>query len=214
MWPCTPLTVRCPVQEPRRPIFAISPRRLGLVGSPTRQASNFSPSAASACSIGLVPLTEGPSSSPVMRSEIAPAKIAAGLGDEARGRRGKGRDRAFHVGGAAAIEPAIDDLRRERIDAPALAPADRHHVAMAGEAEMLAWPLAGELGVEVVDPRRPRRLERHAPAGEANGLQRARERIQRARIRRRHARAADQRLRERDGIDRCLHVGLSRAAAR
>ena len=72
MWPCTPCTVRCPVIEPRRPIFIMSPKRALLVGSPTTQASKRTPSLASASSIFLVPLMAGPSSSPVISSEIVP----------------------------------------------------------------------------------------------------------------------------------------------
>jgi hypothetical protein len=61
---------------PRRPILAMSPSALSLVGSPTTQASIFSPRAASACSIFFVPLMEGPSSSPVMSRLIEPWKAA------------------------------------------------------------------------------------------------------------------------------------------
>ena len=60
------------MSEPRRPILIISPNCAGLVGSPTMQASMRSPRAASRSSIGLVPLTAGPSSSPVMSSAMEP----------------------------------------------------------------------------------------------------------------------------------------------
>ena len=54
------------VMLPRRPIFIMSPKRLELVGSPTTQASIFSPRSARRFSILTVPLTAGPSSSPVI----------------------------------------------------------------------------------------------------------------------------------------------------
>ena len=59
---------------PRRPIFIMSPKRLELVGSPTTQASIVSPRSASFFSILTVPLTAGPSSSPVIRRLIEPPK--------------------------------------------------------------------------------------------------------------------------------------------
>ena len=60
---------------PRRPIFIMSPKRLELVGSPTTQASIVSPRSASRFSIFTVPLTAGPSSSPVISRLIAPPKL-------------------------------------------------------------------------------------------------------------------------------------------
>ena len=59
---------------PRRPIFIMSPKRLELVGSPTTQASIVSPRSARRFSILTVPLTAGPSSSPVIRRLIEPPK--------------------------------------------------------------------------------------------------------------------------------------------
>ena len=41
MWPWTPVTVSVPDRLPRRPILSISPSRVGLVGSPTRQTSGI-----------------------------------------------------------------------------------------------------------------------------------------------------------------------------
>jgi len=67
-----PRTVMSTVMLPRRPIFIMSPKRLELVGSPTTQASIVSPRSASAFSILTVPLTAGPSSSPVIRRLIEP----------------------------------------------------------------------------------------------------------------------------------------------
>jgi hypothetical protein len=62
------------VMLPRRPIFIMSPKRLELVGSPTMQASIVSPRSASFFSIFTVPLTAGPSSSPVIKRLIEPPK--------------------------------------------------------------------------------------------------------------------------------------------
>jgi hypothetical protein len=72
VWPWTPRTVSRPVRLPRRPILIISPSRVGLVGSPTRQASSRSPRAFSHSSTGLVPLIATPSSSPVISRLMAP----------------------------------------------------------------------------------------------------------------------------------------------
>src|ERR1019366_6118406 len=55
--------------------------------------------------------------------------------DEALGRRGETRDRAFHVGRAAAIDRPAEHGAAERIDRPGFGIARRHHVSMAGEAE-------------------------------------------------------------------------------
>ncbi len=42
-WPCVPATEIHILTDPRRPIFIMSPSRLTLVGSPTRQASGIEP---------------------------------------------------------------------------------------------------------------------------------------------------------------------------
>ena len=103
---------------PRRPIFIMSPKRLELVGSPTTQASIVSPRSASRFSILTVPLTAGPSSSPVIRRLIEPPKSRPRLREEAGAGLGEGRDRALHVGGAAAEQVAGRELGRERADGP------------------------------------------------------------------------------------------------
>ncbi len=46
--------------------------------------------------------------------------------------RQRGAEKAFHVAGAAAVEPVAAHFRRERIARPVLA-VDRHDVGMAGE---------------------------------------------------------------------------------
>jgi hypothetical protein len=59
---------------PRRPIFIMSPNFFEEVGSPTTQASIVSPRSARRFSILVVPLTAGPSSSPVISRLMAPPK--------------------------------------------------------------------------------------------------------------------------------------------
>jgi len=66
------------------------------------------------------------------------AEVATALAEKARCSVGEGRDRALHVGGAAAEKVAIRQLGRERADGPRREIAHRHDVGMAGEAEMPA----------------------------------------------------------------------------
>ena len=103
-----------------------------------------------------MPLTAGPSSSPVMRKLIEPANGRPG--DEAQGGGDSSGDAALHVAGAAAPELAVGDLGGERIEPPSLNIAGRDDVGVAGEHEI--GPPAPEPRVEVQDRRRPRRLER------------------------------------------------------
>ena len=81
-----------------------------------------------------MPLTAGPSSSPVTRKLIEPVKRP--LGDEAQGGGDRGGDAALHVAGAAAPELAVGDLAGERIEPPARDVAGRHDVGVAGEDEI------------------------------------------------------------------------------
>ena len=123
---------------PRRPIFIMSPKRLELVGSPTTQASIVSPRSARRFSILTVPLTAGPFLVAGDQEADRAAEVAAAPREEARAGIGEGRDRALHVGGAAAEQVAARQLGRERADGPRREIAHRHHVGMAGEAEMTA----------------------------------------------------------------------------
>ncbi len=59
-------------------------------------------------------------------------------GDEFLGGHHEPGDRGFHVGGAAAIELAVAVGRLERVGAPLLHGAGRHHVGVAGEDQQLA----------------------------------------------------------------------------
>ena len=102
-----------------------------------------------------LPLTAGPSSSPVMRKLIEPANGALAMKRKA-------------AATAAATPPfmsqaprpkswTVGDLGCERIEPPALDIAGRDDVGMAGESEI--WPAGPEPGAEVQDRRRPGRLE-------------------------------------------------------
>ena len=63
------------------------------------------------------------------------AAIAVALGD-ARDGGDEGGDGALHVGGAAAEQRSAVDRRCEGIEAPGRDVAGRHHVGVAGEAEI------------------------------------------------------------------------------
>ncbi len=64
-----------PESEPRRPILMVSPSFAREVGSPTSAASKRSPCSRAQASIFTVPLTAGPSSSPVISSDSVPAGL-------------------------------------------------------------------------------------------------------------------------------------------
>ena len=158
------------VTEPRRPILAVSPSRSGQVGSPTRQASKRSPCSTAQASSLTVPLTASDSSSPVISRLTAPS-VGPPSADEPGHGGDEGGHAALHVGGAAAVEPAVLDLAGERVVPPCLAGAGRHHVDMAGERQMP--PALPQLGEQVVDRVGAAALEAQAAAGEAQRLQRA-----------------------------------------
>ena len=69
--------------------------------------------------------------------------------DEADRRGGEGRDRAFHIGDAAAVDRALDEFRAERIEAPTRGVSGRHDVGMAGEDDMRR--AGSDAGVEILD---------------------------------------------------------------
>jgi len=73
---------------------------------------------------------------PPMATVGSPAWRASRTFSEKRLRRGHERgDRAFHVGGAAAVQITVAFGRHERIGLPLVDRAGRHHVGMAGEAD-------------------------------------------------------------------------------
>ena len=56
-------------------------------------------------------------------------------GDEGFAGGDEGRERAFHVGSATAIEQSVADRRHERIGGPLVERAGRNDIRMAGEAD-------------------------------------------------------------------------------
>ena len=152
-----------------------------------------------------MPLTAGPSSSPVIRQLIEPGRLRSRQqprygGDEAG-------DRALHVDRAAAVDVAIDDLGGERLGTPGRNVARRHDVGVAGERDVGAG--AAEAGVEVGDRRGARRLEGQAVAAKAEARERALDDVERPGVLGRDARAADQGLGERDRVGQLDHARSS-----
>ena len=82
-----------------------------------------------------MPLTDGPSSSAVMRSETR-ARPRARSAMKVTAARDEGGDAALHVDRAAAMDEAAVDLAREGRMGPAGRVAGRHDVDMAGEDEV------------------------------------------------------------------------------
>ena len=139
-----------------------------------------------------MPWRPGPSSSPVISSEIDPAG-GPWSRDEACSGHGEGGDGGLHVGGAAAIEDAALDLGAEGIGGPAGRIAHRHDIRMACETEI--GLRRSEARIEVVDA-----LEMMAPGAEAQRIQCVRQQILRPVMAGIHRRLADQRLRERHRV--------------
>ena len=109
-------------------------------------------------------------------------------------------DGALHVGRAATMQHAVAKYAAERIVAPLLRVARRHHVGMAREAEMRR--VVADAREEIVDRRVPGLLEPQPLAAETERLQMPRERFKRPAVFRRDAAAADQRLGKRDRVQR------------
>ncbi len=104
----------------------------------------------------------------------------------------EGGDRALHVAGAAPVQRAVDHRALERRHPPALA--RRHHVGMAGEAQMRRT--VAEAREQVRRALRPV-PERQGEHGEAEPAQRVGQHRLRPVIGRGDGRAADQRLGQR-----------------
>ena len=141
--------------DPRRPIFIMSPRRLTLVGSPTRHRSGWWPCSRMKSIKARVPWTAGPSSSPVMMKLTVPAS-GGHLGDG----RDHRRDRALHIHRAAPVQQFAAHLGLECAAGPAFA--RRDHVEMAGEGKMARSFRPGPDGEAVFD-RPVRRIARDEP---------------------------------------------------
>ena len=127
--------------------------------------------------------------------------------EETGGGREKAGDGAFHVDGAASVEHAVLDLAGERINLPAVEIAWRDHIGVSGETQ-IGGALA-QSGVQIVDGRGTALLEPQPVTAEAHLIQRPLDDAERALIFGRDARAADQRLRERNRIARRRHARSS-----
>lgn len=109
-------------------------------------------------------------------------------------------DAAFHVDRAAAVQQAAFDIAGKRAVAPRVCVARRHHVGMAGKAQMrraIADPC-----VEIVDVGGAGLAEGHAMRGEAGVLQQRLQHTERAGVGRRDRRTAQQGLSDGEGVTR------------
>ena len=181
--------VSAALRLPRRPILIVSPRRVALVGSPTRHRSGIRSCSAIQSSTRTVPSRAGPSSSPVISRLIVPRSGRGGGGDG----RGKGGDGALHVAGAAAVEGAGVDLGCEGGVLPA--GTGGNDVGVAGKAEM-------RRAVAAVGEQVGRGAEGKVVDCEAQIVERGGEDGLGAVIRGRDGGAADQGLGERGGVQR------------
>ena len=125
--------------------------------------------------------------------DLPPARL-----DIIERRGGEAGDCPLHVGGTPAVEQAAGNFGGEGWVGPELGLSRRHDVDMTGEAEMRR-PFA-DAGVEIVDRRGVIVLEIEAPEGEAAGLQRLDQHVERAGVDGGHAFAADQALGELNGL--------------
>ena len=107
-------------------------------------------------------------------------------------------DPAFHVDGAAPIQKAVLHIARECAVFPGGFVAGRHDVGMSGKADM--GRLGTDAGIEVVDIGGARLRKGDAVHVEAGSLQDVLEDAERAGIRRRHRRAANQIAGNREGV--------------
>ena len=168
----------------------VSPRVCALVGSPTMQWSNRSPS-------------RGQPVQHFDRAVDGGAFLVAGdqkadralfrravFGDPGEGGGGEGGDAALHVGGAAPNNFAIDNFAAERIDPPFLRVAGRHHIGMAGEQQK--GRAVADAGVEIVDVRRAGFGKGQAMGVEPGGVQSRLKHVERAGVGGGNGRAADQ----------------------
>ncbi len=128
------------------------------------------------------------------------ADRSAGTGfQNPRGGGDKGGDSAFHVGGTTAIETPVGNLGIESAMRPGGLVADRNHIRMAGKAQMR--PAIADAGEEIVDAFIAL-AKGKARAGKAERCQLGLEKVERAAFMRRDRRAADQPLRQIDGMRR------------
>ena len=182
---------------PRRPILMVSPSRTGQVGSPTRQKSGTWPVAAIHCSTRTVPSVAGPSSSPVISRLIEPCI-------------GPARWRAT-AATKAAMAPFMSQAPRPYSTPSRISPPNGAAcVQLASPAGTTSvWPAKQKCGAVAADPREQvlDLAEAQPRHRETQPFQRAAQHIHRPGIGRRDRGAADQRLRQSDGIGRIIEQG-------
>ena len=118
-----------------------------------------------------VPLIAAPSSSPVIRKLIEPAKSRPRAARNCSAAAAKAAIAALHVDRAAAAQRAVSHLAAERVERPGFEIARRHDVGMAGEAEIAAGRC--RCAHRGCDRRRAFLGERRGVAGEAERLERS-----------------------------------------
>ena len=184
------MTMSVPLSEPRRPILMVSPSVSTLLGSARMQWSNFSPCSAAHFS-SLVRAVDRDAFLVAGDQERDRAFRLAAIRREMVEHGGDaGRDAAFHVDGAAAVERAVDDLAGEGRMRPRRFVAGRHDVGVAGEHQMRR--AVADAGVEILHVRRADVRKGHAMHGEAGGAERLLQHGERAAFRRRHRRTAQE----------------------
>ena len=147
MWPCTPLTVSVPDSVPRRPFLIMSPsaldrRRLADDAVVDALAARGEPLDDADGAVDRRAFLVGGEE---QRDRAGRGRVR---GDEGLDRRDERRERALHVGGAAAVEPAVALVGRERV---AIASARRGPVGTTS-----VWPAKQTSGR--ASPRRAQRL--------------------------------------------------------
>src|SRR5258706_4142798 len=126
----------------------------------------------------------------------------------ARGRGREGSDCGFHIRGTAPVQHAFVYVRREGIETPELALTRRHHVGMAGEAEVRRG--IADACIEIFDGGRSWLFKAQAMALEAQGLEHGSKTVKRAFVLRRDRRATHQLARKLDRIDSVHRLRFTR----
>ena len=134
-------------------------------------------------------------------ADAGAGRTEAGYGSD------EGGDGPLHVARPPPVEDAVLHVRSEGIAGPDRTLARRHHVSMAGEAEV--GPALAPLGVKIVDRRSSPLLEGQAVAGEAERLERALQHVEGAAVFRCHALAADQRAGKRQRMRERFNARLA-----
>ena len=168
-----------------------------MVGSPTRQTSIFSPRSASQSRTLVVPLTAGPSSSPVisrLRLTSSPSWTARNR-DAAATKHAIG---ALHVSGATTDQDAVFKRRIERIDRPIAGVSRRYDVGVTGKTEIPT--LIAVACIKIVDRFGARFLEGQPVAGKTQAIKRLLQYAERPGVHRRNAWTPNQVDRELDGV--------------